>query len=138
MNLNQLFKSSKDFQLDKSTFTNLRWIALLGQFAAINYVKLILDFDFYYLVCNFIVGIGVLTNLLLQFRIKQNQLNNKLSTIYLTYDIMQLGLLLYFTGGITNPFIFLLLIPSVFSSTYLNLISTINLVIITSMLSVFN
>ena len=71
----QLFKSSKDFQLDKNTFTNLRWIALLGQFAAINYVKLILDFDFYYLVCNFVVGIGVLTNLLLQFRIKQNQLN---------------------------------------------------------------
>ena len=67
MNLKQLFKSSKDFQLDKSTFTNLRWIALLGQFAAINYVKLIFDFDFYYLVCNFIVGIGVLTNLLLQF-----------------------------------------------------------------------
>ena len=137
MNLNQLFKSSKDFQLDKSTFTNLRWIALLGQFAAINYVKLILDFDFYYLVCNFVVGIGVLTNLLLQFRIKQNQLNNKLSTIYLTYDIIQLGLLLYFTGGITNPFIFLLLIPSVFSSTYLNLISTINLVIITIFILIF-
>lgn len=137
MNLSKLFKSSKDFQLDKSTFVNLRWIALLGQFATINVVKLIFQFDFYFLVCNFIVGIGVLTNLLLQFKIKQNQLNNNLSTIYLAYDIIQLGILIYLTGGITNPFIFLLMIPSVFSSTYLKLISTINLVVITIFILIF-
>ena len=137
MNLSKLFKSSKDFQLDKSTFVNLRWIALLGQFATINVVKLIFQFDFYYLVCTFIVGIGVLTNLLLQFKIKQNQLNNNLSTIYLAYDIIQLGILIYLTGGINNPFIFLLIIPSVFSSTYLKLISTINLVIITIFILIF-
>ena len=132
-----LFKSSKDFQLDKSTFVNLRWIALLGQFATINVVKLIFQFNFYFLVCNFIVGIGVLTNLLLQFKIKQNQLNNNLSTIYLAYDIIQLGILIYLTGGINNPFIFLLIIPSVFSSTYLKLISTINLVVITIFILIF-
>ena len=132
-----LFKSSKDFQLDKSTFVNLRWIALIGQLATINVVKLIFQFDYYFLVCNFIIGIGVLTNLLLQFKIKQNQLNNNLSTIYLAYDIIQLGILIYLTGGINNPFIFLLIIPSVFSSTYLKLISTINLVIITIFVLIF-
>jgi len=137
MRLKQLFKSSKDFQLDKSTFINLRWIALLGQFVTINIVKFILGFDFYFLICNLIVGVGILTNLFLQFKIKQNQLNNSLSTIYLSYDIIQLGVLLYFTGGITNPFVFLLLIPSVFSSNYLNLLSTINLVIITIFILVF-
>ena len=100
MNFIWLFKSSKDFQLDKSTFVNLRWIALLGQFATISIVKLIFQYDFYFLLCNFIVGIGVLTNVLLQFKIKQNQLNNNLSTIYLTYDIIQLGILIYLTGGI--------------------------------------
>jgi len=137
MNLGKLFKSSKDFQLDKNTFVNLRWIALLGQFAAVNVVKLIFQFDFYFLICNFIVGIGVLTNLVLQFKIKQNQLNNNLSTIYLAYDIIQLGILIYLTGGINNPFIFLLIIPSVFSSTYLKLISTINLAIITIFILIF-
>ena len=86
MNLGKLFESSKDFQLDKGTFVNLRWIALLGQFATINVVKLVFQFEFYFLVCNFIVGIGVLTNLFLKFKIKQNQLNNNLSTIYLAYD----------------------------------------------------
>jgi two-component system sensor histidine kinase RegB len=106
-------------------------MALLGQFAAVNVVKLVFQFDFYFLVCNFIVGIGVLTNLFLQFKIKQNQLNNNLSTIYLTYDIIQLGILIYLTGGVTNPFIFLLIIPSVFSSIYLKLSSTINLAVIT-------
>jgi len=137
MNLGKLFKSSKDFQLNKSTFVNLRWIALLGQFATINVVKFIFQFDFYFLLCNFIVGFGVLTNLLLHFKIKQNQLNNNLSTIYLAYDIIQLGILIYLTGGINNPFIFLLIIPSVFSSTYLKLISTINLVIITIFILIF-
>ena len=131
MNFAWLFKSSKDFQLDKSTFVNLRWVALLGQFAALNIAKLILQFDFYFLVCSFIIGIGILTNLFLQFKIKQNQLNNNLSTIYLGYDIIQLGILIHLTGGVTNPFIFLLIIPSVFSSIYLKLSSTINLVVIT-------
>ena len=131
MNLGKLFKSSKDFQLSKSTFVNLRWMALLGQFVTVNVVKLVFQFDFYFLVCNFIVGTGILTNLFLQFKIKQNQLNNNLSTIYLTYDIIQLGILIYLTGGVTNPFIFLLIIPSVFSSIYLKLSSTINLVVIT-------
>jgi len=131
MNLGKLFESSKDFQLSKITFVNLRWVALLGQFAAVNIVKFVFQFDFYFLVCNFLVGIGILTNLFLQFRIKQNQLNNNLSTIYLTYDIVQLGTLIYLTGGATNPFIFLLIIPSVFSSIYLKLSSTINLVVIT-------
>ena len=105
MNFRWLFKTSKDFQLDKNTFVNLRWIALLGQFATINVVELIFKFDFHFLFCNLIVSVGVLTNLLLHFKIKQNQLNNNLSTTYLAYDIFQLGALFYLTGGIKNPFI---------------------------------
>ena len=137
MKLSRLFETSKDFQLDKNTFVNLRWIALFGQLVTISVVKLFFQFNFHYLTCAFIVGIGILTNLFLQFRIKQNQLNNNLSTIFLTYDIIQLGFLIYFTGGITNPFVFLLIVPSVFSSTYLKLISTINLVVITIFILIF-
>ena len=136
MNSDKLFKSSKDFQLNKGTFVNLRWVALSGQFAAVNVAKLVFQFDFYFLVCSFIVGTGVLTNLFLQFKIKQNQLNNNFSTIYLAYDIVQLGILIYLTGGITNPFIFLLIIPSVFSSIYLKLSSTINLAVITIFITI--
>ena len=65
----QLFKSSKDFQLDKDTFVNLRWIAQVGQFLAIVIVKFILNFQFpEYLYCFAIIGLGILTNLYLKFK----------------------------------------------------------------------
>ena len=47
---------------------------------------------------------------------------------------MQLGLLFFLTGGITNPFIFLIIVPAVFSSQYLNLYSSIILVLLTSII----
>ena len=134
-----LFEPSKDFHLDKKTFLNLRWIALFGQLFAIIFVKFVLGFHFpSYFYCLLIVGLGILTNLYLQFNLQKNQLNNFLSTVFLSYDIIQLGSLLYLTGGITNPFIFLIVIPSVFSSKYLNLKSTITLVILTILLLCFN
>ena len=128
-----LFQSLRDFQLNKRTFVNLRWIALLGQLLTIVVVKFVLKFEFDFLYCILIVAIGIFTNLYLQFKTTQNPLNNFYSTTYLAYDIFQLGCLLYLTGGITNPFIFLLIIPSVFSSTYLTLGSTIFLGLLTTL-----
>ncbi len=66
----------------------------------------------------------------MQFRIRGNQISNLISTIYLIFDILQLGLLFFFTGGITNPFIFLIIVPVVFSSQYLNIKSNIIQVIV--------
>ena len=131
MKLGDLLKSSKDFQLNKRIFVNLRWIAILGQFFTISLVKFVFNFDFNFIICSLILVCGALSNLFLQFKIKQTQLNNNLSTIYLIFDTLQLGLLLFMTGGIKNPFVFLLIIPPVLSSTLLKLYSTINLVIIT-------
>jgi two-component system sensor histidine kinase RegB len=128
----QLYKSSKDFQLNKTTFVNLRLIAHLGQLLAIIIVKFYLNFEFsQYLYCLIIVGIGIVTNIFLHFQTKNNQLDNFQSTIYLAYDIIQLGLLLYLTGGVTNPFIILIIVPSVFSSKYLNLWTSIFLASLT-------
>ena len=50
------------------------------------------------------------------------------------YDILQLGCLFFLTGGITNPFIFLIIIPAIFSAQYLNILSSILLVILTSVI----
>ena len=110
----KFIETSKYFSLNKSTYVNLRWIAYIGQLSAILIVQFILKFELHYFLCISIVFLSVLTNLYLKFRIKQNQLNNLVSTSYLAYDILQLGLLIYLTGGITNPFIFLLIIPAVF------------------------
>ena len=126
----EFLKASKIFYLNKSTYLNLRWIAYTGQLIAILVVQFFFQFDFDYFICISIVGFSILTNLFLQFKIKDNQLNNVTSTLYLTYDILQLGVLFFFTGGVTNPFIFLIIIPAVFSSQYLHFYSSIILVMI--------
>ena len=121
----KFFKASNLYSLNKSTYVNLRWIAYLGQFISVLFVQFILEFQFNYLSCILVIFISIFTNLFLQFKIKENQINNTISTIYLSFDIIQLGLLFFFTGGITNPFIFLIIVPAVFSSQYLNIISNI-------------
>ena len=126
----EFFKASKIFYLNKSTYLNLRWIAYFGQLSAILIVQFFLQFNFNYFICIAIIIFSIFTNLFLQFKLKDNQLNNATSTLYLTYDILQLGVLFFFTGGITNPFIFLIIIPAVFSSQYLHFYSSISLVVI--------
>ena len=48
----KFFETSKYFTLKKSTYINLRWIAIIGQLVTINLVYFILDFKF-----NFIANI---------------------------------------------------------------------------------
>ena len=117
--------TSNLYSLNKSTYVNLRWIAYLGQLIAIVFVQFLLNFNFNYIACILVIFFSVLTNFYLQFKIKENQLNNFKSTLYLSYDIFQLGFLFFFTGGITNPFIFLIIIPAVFSSQFLHVLSSI-------------
>ncbi len=123
--------NTDDFTLNRTTYVNLRWIAFIGQISSIFVVEFILNFKFNYLPCLTIIGFGVITNIFLQFKIKENQINGFLSSIYLTYDILQLGFLFFLTGGIKNPFIFLIIIPAVFSSQYLSIKSSIILVVLT-------
>ena len=106
-------ETSKIYALNKSTYVNLRWIAYIGQISAILIVQFFLKYNFHYFICISIVLLGVFTNIILQFKIKENQVNNISSTIYLSFDILQLGILLFFTGGVANSFVFLILIPGV-------------------------
>ena len=131
MKLLEAFKSTDNIQLDKKTLVILRWIAIIGQFVTINFVYFILDFNFPFFYCCLIILFGVLTNVFLQFKIRENLLSNLSSTLYLIYDLIQLAALVFFTGGITNPFVILLAIPAIVSSTFLSIKSTINLSFIT-------
>ncbi len=128
----EIFKTSDNIQLDKKTLVILRWIAIIGQFITLNFVYFILSFEFPFSACISIIFFGTLTNIFLQFKEKKKLLSNFSSTIYLTYDLTQLALLVFFTGGITNPFVLLLVIPAVVSSTFLSIRSTINLSFITT------
>ncbi len=124
----EFVRAKTTFYLNKSTYVNLRWIAIIGQLFAVFFVQFILNFKFNYIACVSVIFLSILTNFYLQFKFKQNQLNNLHSTVYLSFDILQLGILFFLTGGITNPFIFLIIVPAVFSSQYLNIYSSIILV----------
>tara|TARA_Y100000590_G_scaffold34244_1_gene37383 strand:+ start:16 stop:1302 length:1287 start_codon:yes stop_codon:yes gene_type:complete len=137
MKFSEFFTSKDNIHLDKKTLVILRWIALVGQYLTISIVYFIFKFELPFFYCSLVILIGVLTNFYLQFQFKKNQLNNFVSTVFLFYDLTQLSLLLYLTGGITNPFAILLIVPAIVSSTFLNLKSTINLSIATIIILIF-
>ena len=131
MKFSEVFTSKDNIQLDKRTLVILRWIAIIGQYLTICIVYFILKFELPFFYCSIIIFIGILTNFYLQFKFNKNQLNNFTSTFFLFYDLIQLSILLYLTGGVTNPFTILLIVPAIVSSTFLTLRSTINLSVIT-------
>jgi len=142
MKFSEVFTSKDNIQLDKKTLVILRWIALVGQYLTIGIVFFFFKFELPFFACSAVILIGVLTNFYLQFKFKKNQLNNFTSTFFLFYDLIQLSTLLYLTGGITNPFSILLIVPAIVASTFLTLRSTINLsittVIILVILTIYN
>ena len=134
MDFSTLFRVKENLNLDKNTLTNLRYIAIFGQFFAVNLVFFYLELPFPIELTYVIIFVGLLTNLYLQFGIKINQLKDLYASIFLVYDLIQLSILLYLTGGIFNPFCFLLIIPAIVSSTFLSMGTTIILGIVTSLL----
>ena len=134
MNFSTLFRTKENLNLDKNTLTILRYIAIFGQFIAINIVFFYLELQFPLKESYIIILIGLITNLFLQFRVKVNQLKDSYASLFLLYDLFQLSSLLYLTGGILNPFVILLIIPTIVSSTFLSMGTTIILGVITSFL----
>jgi two-component system, sensor histidine kinase RegB len=134
MNFSTLFRTKENLNLDKKTLTILRYIAIFGQFIAINIVFFYLELQFPLKESYIIILIGLTTNLFLQFKVKVNQLKDTYASLFLLYDLFQLSSLLYLTGGILNPFSILLIIPTIVSSTFLSMGTTIILGVITSFL----
>ena len=137
MNFSTLFRLEENLNLDKKTLVNLRWIAIIGQLLAINFVYFFLKLDLPIIETHIIITIGFITNIILQFRIKTNQLKDFNSALFLAYDLLQLSVLLYLTGGIFNPFSLLIIIPTIVSSTFLSMGTTIILGTLTTGLLFF-
>ena len=133
----KFFQTSEYHSFKKSTYLNLRWIGILGQLIAVNFVYFILNFKFDFITSNVVIFLGILSNLYLIFVYKKSQLSDRSAFIFLVIDILQLGILLYLTGGIVNPFIIFILIPSVFSSSNLSFITNILLVVLTTFIILF-
>src|ERR1700709_2540036 len=110
------------------TILRLRWLAVLGQLAAIFVVVQGLNFDLPIIPCVTIVSLSALLNLVLQIAFNPMQ---RLEPVYaaalLAFNIVELAGLLYFTGGLENPFSFLFLAPVLISATALPIRLTIAL-----------
>jgi len=110
------------------TILRLRWLAALGQLAAIFIVAQGLEFDVPVMPCVAIVGLSAVTNLALQIRFNPMQrLEPIYAAVLLALNIVELGALLFFTGGLQNPFSFLFLAPVLISATALPIRLTIAL-----------
>ena len=131
MNFATLFRLRENLNLDRKTLVFLRWIAIVGQFSAITLVYFFLKLDFLYLLTYLILFLGFLTNLYLQFGIKSISVKDFKASLFLAYDLFQLTALLYLTGGISNPFSILIIIPAIVSSTFLSMGTTIILGLLT-------
>jgi len=133
----KFFETSKYFSLKKSTYINLKWIAIIGQLVTVNLIYFFFDFKFNLILENSIIFIGVLSNLYLIYINNNTQLSDKIAFYFLFIDTLQLSCLIYLTGGIINPFSIFLIIPAIFSSSNLGLRSNLLLVGFTVLMIIF-
>ena len=133
----KFFETSKYYTLKKSTYITLRWIGIIGQLISINIVYFYFNFEFNIFYSTLIIFFGIISNLYLIFIYEKTQLSDRTALFFLLIDIFQLSSLIYLTGGILNPFIIFLIIPSVFASSNLGLRTNLLLVLTTIFVIIF-
>lgn len=107
------------------TLTLIRWVAIAGQALALLVVHFGFGFPVPLAEAFAIVGASLLLNLIVMSgHPAPVRLGERAAAAFLAFDIMQLTALLYLTGGLENPFSFLLLAPVAVSATILSVRST--------------
>ena len=103
------------------TLINIRWIAIVGQFFTVSVVEYFLKFEFPYFGTLTLIFLSALVNVYLEInKSKFLTINNFYATLSIFYDLIQLILLLFMTGGLSNPFSILIIVPTTISVTYLS------------------
>ena len=102
------------------TLVRLRWLAVFGQFGAVLVVHFGLEFEVPIWACLAVIALSALLNVALRIGFRETQwLEPDRAAWLLGFDIAELAALLYLTGGLENPFAFLLLGPVLISATAL-------------------
>lgn len=111
---------TSESRLRLQTAVRLRWFAVGGQLAAVGFVYFVLGFPFSIGFCLALIAATAWLNIFLRMRFRaRTRLTVPLATALLTFDILQLAALLYLTGGIENPFVFLIVAPVTVSAATL-------------------
>ncbi len=102
------------------TLVRLRWLAIIGQTTAVLVVYYGLDFELPIWACLAVIALSAWLNLALRLRFHLTQrLEPDRAAWLLAFDIAELAVLLFLTGGLQNPFAFLFLAPVLLSATAL-------------------
>src|SRR5829696_6736140 len=121
MNVHALDRSPqlrKNVRLD--TLVRLRWAAVIGQTTAVLVVHYGLEFELPIYACLAVIALSVWLNIALRIRFRMTQrLEPDRAAWLLAFDIGELAVLLFLTGGLQNPFAFLFLGPVLISATAL-------------------
>ncbi len=118
-------------RLRLNTLIRLRWLAIVGQSAAVIVVAYVLEFPLPVSLCFALIACSAWLNLLLTFRFPAtHRLEPNAAMGILLFDTMQLAGLLFMTGGLTNPFALLMTVPVVVSATSLPLRMTAGLALV--------
>ncbi|MFO1131658.1 MAG: ActS/PrrB/RegB family redox-sensitive histidine kinase [Hyphomicrobiales bacterium] len=102
------------------TLVRLRWLAIVGQTGAVLGVHLVLGFPLPLGFCLAVIALSAWLNIFLSIRWRKSvRLQETHAGLLLVYDVLQLAVLLFLTGGLENPFSFLFLVPVTISATSL-------------------
>lgn len=113
-----------------NTLVNLRWLAILGQTVTVVAVSLWLSLTIELGLCLLVIGASVVANLIaMTIYPSSHRLPERHAFGFLAFDLMQLTILLFLTGGLNNPFALLFLAPVTISATALSFRSTMILAI---------
>ena len=114
--------------VDARLILNIRWLALTGQLLALLFTFLVLELNIPIAQSLFVIGLSVAMNVWQTRRTMIIQHERDQNFVALIFDVGQLTALLYFTGGLLNPFSVLLLSPVVVSATILRRRETLMLI----------
>ncbi len=118
MDLERLPMPRRNVRLD--TLVRLRWLSIIGQTAAVLVVYFGLEFDLPIYACLSVILLSAWLNIALRIRFQQaRRLEPSRAAWLLAFDIGQLAVLMYLTGGLDNPFSFFFAGPVLLSATAL-------------------
>src|ERR1700693_1725456 len=110
----QAFHAGRNVRLD--TLVRLRCLAVIGQTTAVLVVYFGLDFELPIWACLAVIALAAWLNVALRLRFHMTQrLEPDRAAWLLAFDVAELAVLLYLTGGLENPFAFLFLGPVLLS-----------------------
>ena len=122
----QAIPSGRNVRLE--TLVRLRWLAVIGQTTAVLVVYVGLDFELPIWACLAVIALAAWLNVALRVRFRPTQrLEPDRAAWLLAFDIAELAILLFLTGGLQNPFSFLFLAPVLISATVLPIRMTVGL-----------